>query len=280
VTASGGKTISYDSQNELVAMNGSAVQITYDGDGNRVAKVVTANGVTTTTYYLVDNLNPTGLPQVMDELTNGVVTRTYTYGLQRISEDQIVNNTWTPSFYSYDGMGSVRQLTNTAGAVTDTYEYDAFGNEISHTGSTPNNYLYRGEQWDPDLGLYYLRARYYNPLTGRFMSRDPNDPNQRDPKSLHKYLYAGGDPVDAIDPTGRADLEEYSIRLGKFLRAAPELKEWGRELVECVLALGAQIQSNVLGENEGVQEASNAEVAVQCSIFLFDSFRYIYSLTP
>jgi uncharacterized protein RhaS with RHS repeats len=56
--------------------------------------------------------------------------------------------------------------------------------------------------------MYYLRARYYNPLTGRFMSRDPEDGKAIDPKSLHKYLYAGGDPVDALDPTGR-DLVEF-----------------------------------------------------------------------
>ena len=79
--------------------------------------------------------NPTGLPQVMDELTNGAVTRTYTYGLQRIGENQVISNTWTQSFYGYDGMGNVRQLTNAAGAVTDTYEYDAFGN--SFTVSAP-----------------------------------------------------------------------------------------------------------------------------------------------
>jgi RHS repeat-associated protein len=90
-----------------------------------------------------------------------------------------------------------------AGAVTDTYEYDAFGNKINSTGTTPNNYLYRGEQYDPDLGLYYLRARYYNPATGRFLSRDPNVGKPADPQSLHKYLYAGGDPIDRIDPRGR-----------------------------------------------------------------------------
>jgi len=107
VTMTNGKTFSYDSQNEMLSMNGGAVQIMYDGDGNRVAKSV--NGVVT--RYLVDDLNPTGLPQVMDELNgSGVVTRTYTYGLQRISEDQIVNSAWTPSFYSYDGGGSVRQM--------------------------------------------------------------------------------------------------------------------------------------------------------------------------
>jgi len=221
VTAADGKTFGYDSQNELVTMNGGAVQLMYDGDGNRVAKAVTSGGVTTTTYYLVDDLNPTGLPQIMDELTNGVVTRTYTYGLQRISEEQIVSGAWTPSFYSYDGMGSVRQLTSMTGAVTDTYEYDAFGNEITHTGTTPNNYLYRGEQYDSDLGLYYLRARYYNPLSGRFMSRDPYDGNKIIPNSLHKYLYAAGDPVNRIDPRGRADLFGYVIRTNA---AIPEAK--------------------------------------------------------
>jgi RHS repeat-associated protein len=90
--------------------------------------------------------------------------------------------------------------------VTDSYEYDAFGNKINSTGATPNNYLYRGEQYDSDLGLYYLRARYYNPATGRFLSRDPEEPdmgNPKDPKTLHKYLYAGGDPVNATDPNGR-----------------------------------------------------------------------------
>ena len=191
-------------------MNGGAVQLLYDGDGNRVAKSV--NGMVT--RHLVDDLNPTGYPQVVDELTSGAVTRTYTYGLQRISQDQVISNTWTPSFYSYDGGGNVRALTNTAGATTDTYEYDAFGNSFTVSGATPNNYLYRGEQFDFDLGLYYLRARYYNPLTGRFMSRDPNEGRPLDPKTLHRYLYANGDPINGVDPTGHADLIEYAVNLG------------------------------------------------------------------
>jgi RHS repeat-associated protein len=52
------------------------------------------------------------------------------------------------------------------------------------SGTTPNNYLYRGEQYDSDLGLYYLRARYYNPLTGRFFSRGPEDGLSTDPKTF------------------------------------------------------------------------------------------------
>jgi RHS repeat-associated protein len=87
--------------------------------------------------------------------------------------------------------------------VTDEYEYDAYGNSFTKTGTTPNNYLYRGEQYDSDLALYYLRARYYNPATGRFLSRDPEDGKAKDPKTLHKYLYADGNPIDMIDPGGR-----------------------------------------------------------------------------
>ena len=199
VTATGGKTFTYDSQNELVSMNGGQVSIQYDGNGNRVAE--TASGATT--RYLVDDLNPTGYAQVVEETVNGAPQREYTYGLERIDEYQIVNSAWTASYYGYDGFGTVRQLTNASGAVTDTWEYDAYGNVLNRTGSTPNEMLYRGEQYDSTLGLYYLRARYYNPLTGSFVSRDPNAGNIAVPASLHRYLYADGDPVDLFDPTGR-----------------------------------------------------------------------------
>jgi RHS repeat-associated protein len=213
VTSTGGKTFSYNSQNQMVSMtaSGTSASIAYDAFGNRVAK--TLNGVTT--RYLVDDLNPTGFPQVFDELNGSTVTRTYTYGLQRISQEQVINNTWTPSFYGYDGGGNVRQLTNSAGAVTDSYEYDAFGNEFTVSGSTPNEFMYRGEQYDSDLGLYYLRARYYNPLTGRFVSRDPGSGELTNPETLHKYLYADAEPVNGIDPTGWQDAEVYSLVLSR-----------------------------------------------------------------
>ena len=87
VTATGGRTFAYDAENHLVSM-GSTVALQYDGDGNRVAKSVSG----TVTRYLVDDLNPTGYPQVVDELNgSGVVQRTYTYGLQRISQYQPIS---------------------------------------------------------------------------------------------------------------------------------------------------------------------------------------------
>jgi RHS repeat-associated protein len=214
--AANGNSYTYDSENHMTSAtgNGKTITMVYDAFGNRVAKTV--NGVMT--WYLVeDDVNPTGLPQVMEEKVGGAVERVYTYGLQRISQFQFFDNQWTASFYVYDGAGSVRQLTDSNGTPTDEYEYDAYGNSFTKSGTTPNNYLYRGEQYDPDLGLYYLRARYYNPATGRFLSRDPEDGYAKDPASLHKYLYAGGDPVNRIDSNGKAvSVENILIRIWIF----------------------------------------------------------------
>ena len=114
-------------------------------------------------------------------------------------------------FYVHDGHGSVRALTDPTGNVTDTYDYDAFGNVIHSTGSTPNIYLFAGEQYDPDLGLYYNRARYLNTNTGRFWTMDPHDGDPQSPLSLHRYLYAGADPVNRVDPSGRFDFVNVAI---------------------------------------------------------------------
>src|SRR6266480_4532582 len=94
---------------------------------------------------------------------------------------------------------------NVVGSVV-TYDYDAFGNLIHSTGTTPNNYLFAGEQFDPDLNLYYNRARYLNVSTGRFWNMDTTDGESSDPASLHKYLYASADPENRFDPSGHDDL--------------------------------------------------------------------------
>ncbi len=205
--AANGSVYGYDFENRLTGVDGGVARYLYDGDGNRVAKTV--NGVTT--RYLVDTNNLTGYPQVADELMDNQVTRSYAYGHALISQRQLVNNQWLFSFYGYDGQGNVRLLTDPTGAVTDTYTYDAFGNLIAATGNTPNEHLYSGEQYDANLGLYYLRARYLNPTNGRFLSADPARGSNSDPRSLHKYLYCVGDPIDRIDPSGLMSISEASV---------------------------------------------------------------------
>ncbi len=193
----------YDFEDHMVGHG--PVTIVYDGDGNRVAKTV--GGVTT--HYLVDTNNISGYSQVLEELVSGVVVRSYSFGLQLIAERQTISGSATSSFYGFDGRGSVRSLTNTAGTVTDTYDYDAFGNLLGSTGTTPNNFRFAGEQLDPDLGLYYNRARYLDPRRGRFWTMDPNEGGDVTPASLHKYLYAGANPVTRTDPSGYAYLSNW-----------------------------------------------------------------------
>jgi len=160
-----------------------------------------ASGVTT--LYLVDTRNASGYAQVLEELTmSGGPTnlaRAFTYGLALINQRQpgVVTN-----FYGFDGHGSVRFLLSPAGALTDTYMYDSYGNLVTSTGTTANNYLYSGEQLDPDLGLYYLRARYSNPGTGRFWTMDSYEGDEEQPQTLHKYLYCADNPVNNCDLTG------------------------------------------------------------------------------
>jgi RHS repeat-associated protein len=150
----------------------------------------------------VDTNNPTGYAQVVEEMVSGNVQRVYVYGHARLSQQQLIAGNWQASFYGYDGHGSVRYLTDAAGAITDTYTYDAFGVLINRTGTTPNDYLYAGEQFDAALGLYYNRARYYSFNAGRFMTSDSFGGRNTDPITLHKYLYVSANPANKHDPNG------------------------------------------------------------------------------
>ena len=200
-TLSGTVTNFYDFENRMTQHGTNpGLLLAYDGDGNRVSETVGG----TATKFLVDDKNPTGLPQVLDEIVSGAVTRTHAYGLQRISENQQINGTWTPSFYGYDGHGNVRFLTNSGGTITDSYDYDAFGMPIRTSGTTPNQFLYSGERYDSSVGLYDLRARYFNQATGRFWARDPIESSEFCcGLSWNPYIYVKQNPVNAIDPTGR-----------------------------------------------------------------------------
>ena len=209
---SGGIGNVYDFENHLIQQGGATM--VYDGNGNRVSKTVAG----LTTNFLISEINPTGYAQVVSESFSGGTgnreeSHAYVYGLDRISQNRLAfinsQNINQVSYYIYDGHGSVRALTDPSGNVTDTYDYDAFGNEIHTTTTlaspTVNEFLFAGEQFDSDLRLYYNRARYLNVTTGRFWSMDTFDGDISSPLSLHKYLYASADPVNALDPSGNQD---------------------------------------------------------------------------
>jgi len=167
---SAGSTFGYDFEDRPTTFNGGNVTMIYDGDGNRIVR--TADG--TASRYLIDDQTPLHHAQVAEEVVAGTVVAQYTYGPMRISQ----NRAGTVSYYGYDGGGSVRQLFDASGAITDTYTYDAYGNTVAQNGTTVNSFLYRGEQFDTTLGMYYQRARYYIPRTGRFLTADTFAPKQ------------------------------------------------------------------------------------------------------
>ncbi|MCP3663237.1 MAG: hypothetical protein GY696_12205, partial [Gammaproteobacteria bacterium] len=198
ITASYG----YNQKNELIALdkNGQDTSYAYNPDGIRISQITA--GITTS--YLVDENRD--YAQVLHE-TDGTNVVLYSYGDDLISQ----NRNGSTSYYHYDGLGSTRALSDTSGAVTDSYNYDAFGIELNRTGTTDNNYLFTGEQLDSQLGDYYLRARYYSPDEGRFTQMDSFQGVLTEPLTLHKYLYANADPVNSIDPSGKFGLVSFGV---------------------------------------------------------------------
>lgn len=212
ITNSAGRTYFYDYEDRLTNFNNGQLLIQYNGDGQRTKK--TLNG-TMTTLFLVDALNPSGYPQVIEELTiNGGTTNlssAYTYGLNLISQRQPGVGT---NFFITDGHNSTRVLVDAATNVVNAFAYDGFGTLIFSNQAPQTSYLYCGEQFDSDLGLYYLRARYLCLTNGRFWTMDKIEGDGEDPLSLHKYLYAAADPIDYSDPTGNdlgSELASFAI---------------------------------------------------------------------
>ena len=222
----------YDFENRLILRtrpDGTQVNLAYDADGNRIQKTLFDIGgnLTRATYYLVDTNNLTGYSQVLEEqtITYGGTTavssmRIYAYGSDLISQTTLAaSGLPLTAYYAYDGHGSVRELTDEAGTFTDTYTYDAFGVLLSRTGTSDNAYLYCGEQWDADRGLYFNRARYLNPDSGRFWSMDTYEGENRAPASLHKYFYANANPVTYGDLSGNSIIDYMGLGLIEDVRS-------------------------------------------------------------
>ena len=173
----------------------NTVTYTYNAQGIRID----ANDGTNITKFLIDPYNHTGYAQVFKS-DDGTDEVTYILGSDIIAQ---ATNTNDPVYFLYDGHGSVRFLADSDGALISgqSFNYDAYGNLLGSV--TPQtSLLYAGEWWDADATQYYLWARWYSPVTGRFNRFDPYGGNNQDPQSLHKYLYVHNNPVNGIDPTG------------------------------------------------------------------------------
>jgi RHS repeat-associated protein len=112
----------------------------------------------------------------------------------------------------YDAHSGVRLLLDSSGAATDKYDYDAFGNVLGRSGSTANDFTYRGEQVDPALGWQRLGPRWMNRTLGWFSARDSFEGWPRDPFSQNSYAFADDDPINRIDRSGHVSY--YDVAAG------------------------------------------------------------------
>lgn len=112
-----------------------------------------------------------------------------------------------------DVRGDVRVVTDAAGAVTDSFAYSVDGEVTAREGTTPISVGWNGKYSDPDTGLVWLRARWYDPVSARFVSADPWHGDPSVPVSLNRYLYANADPVNNVDPTGLYTLVEQQVSM-------------------------------------------------------------------
>lgn len=155
----------------------------------------------TTTNFVRDVSQ--GLPVVLQDGAN-----TYVYGLSLISATDAASS---QNYFLYDGLGSTTGLTNSSATLTDTYSYDVFGAVRSHSGSSTNYWQFTGQQSDSASNLYYMRARYYDPASGRFLTHDPMPGQPTAPQTWNQYAYASNNPTSRVDPTGLHDSETMGI---------------------------------------------------------------------
>ncbi len=212
VVARGNDGFRYDSQNRLTGFTRGNVNASYlfDGRGQRVRKTVGSD----VRDFLWDN------GQLLAEYNAaGTLLRRYTHGLGR---DEVLmqhrgNDTY---YYHADPQGSIVAISNAAGQVVQRYDYDAWGQLLRNTGSFAfsgnglvNTRTFLGREYDAESGLYHLRARAYDARSGRFLQKDPQQGNLRDPRSMHPYIYALNSPTLYSDSTGEVAAIEYSFTL-------------------------------------------------------------------
>lgn len=184
-------TFVYDSRNRLI--QAGETQYSYDAENNRVA-INNSNGQT---QFVV---NPEAvLSQILIRQQEGQQTF-YVYGLGLIGEE----TDGIYSVYHYDRRGSTVVISDLDGMVTDRYYYEPYGQLIAHNGSKDTPFLYNGRDgvMSDDDGLYYMRARYYNPEIKRFINQDILPGNIAQGQSLNRYAYVNGQPIRLVDPFG------------------------------------------------------------------------------
>lgn len=194
------ETNTYDGLNQLIGFTDgeTTASYTYDVDGLRLSKTVDGK----TTKHVWDG-NQQLVADVLDsELYSA---NCYLRGTNLVATYSYQNGEKSGyTYYTQNAHGDVVNLTDATGAITKSYTYDAFGVEKNIDDSDTNAFRYCGEYYDSESGTIYLRARYYDPSTGRFISRDSYAGKNSDPLSLNLYTYCHNNPIFYADPKGHS----------------------------------------------------------------------------
>jgi len=192
VVGSNTTSFTWDFENRLTSVtlpgSGGTVSFKYDPFGHRIYK--SSSSATSIYAYDGDNL-------IEEVNATGAVVARYTQ-TQEIDEPLAMLRSSTTSYYQADGLGSGTSLSSATGALAQTYTFDSFGKQTASSGSLTNPFQYTGREFDTELSLYFMRARYFDPATGRFISEDP----ARFPGGINFYTYVENNPVNLIDPFG------------------------------------------------------------------------------
>lgn len=165
------------------------VSFKYDPFGRRIYKSSSSG----TSIFAYDGYN-----LVEETNSSGAVIARYEQ-TQNIDEPLAMLRSATTSFYHADGLGSVTSLSNGAGSLAQTYTFDSFGKQTASSGSLTNPFQYAGREFDAESSLYFMRARYFDPQTGRFISEDPIGFVGG---GANFYAYVGNSTITFRDPSG------------------------------------------------------------------------------
>jgi len=212
----------YDYENRLVSYmdENKSAHYTYDGDGNRTCMSV--SGAVYGNYEYIYDINA-GLPKLLVEKDSSGEENNYIYAGRILSGIGLAGQL----FYHQDGLGSISVVSDVYGNPLNCYTYDAFGSPRSVSESVYNPFMFTGEPYDPS-GLIYLRARYYDPATGRFLSQDTYPGELTDPLSRNKYVYCRNNPILYIDPSGHMTLCEAWENFNKGIGVAATGETYGK----------------------------------------------------
>jgi RHS repeat-associated protein len=237
-TAAGSRAFAYDLENRLASTTSgnTTITYTYDGQGKRL-KASSGNQASAKTNFLWDPNAPLPL-LALERDGNNALLRRYIHGADLIS----MTTGGSTYYYHPDGLGSIANLTSSSGATQWTYTYEPFGaartTTKNNTQAPSNPFQFTGQYLDSATGLYHLRARQYDPSTGRFLTLDPLAPTLTDPY-VAAYVYVNNRPTISVDPSGMG--AESGLGSGLFGHCE---KEFFDSFGQC---LGTQAPPGIIG---------------------------------